>query len=117
MNLIDAQTHEEWKKYILRGGVLNQSSFVRFYEKYPEILRDIEHNPSTAEADESASDVGLKGRTAQYCAAFATLGEIELDLRDIHESPIYWHSSGWHVREALLLINDSEAQKLRETSY
>jgi len=117
MKKIEAETHEQWKQYLKRGGALNQASFIRFQERYPEILRDVETHESTLEAYESSLDSGLKGITAQFCAAFGALREHNSKLRTTDSSPIYWRSNEWLVREALLLINDQEASKLREPIY
>ena len=82
MNQTDAKTHEQWKQYLARGGVLNQSSFVRFQERYPQILSSDEEHESAQDAWEDGLDSGLTNITAQYCAAFGTLLEENLDLRD-----------------------------------
>lgn len=105
MKLIESDTHESWKEYLSRGGVLNQSSFIRFQNRYTKVLEDLENRPATLDAYESGSDSGLQKITAQYCAAFLTLKESDLDLSTTDGSGIYWHSNNWSVRESLLLIN------------
>ena len=115
MKYVSAETHEQWKQYIVRGGVLNLSSFVRFQERYPAVLRDLEHE-ALSDAHDASSEAGFRV-SSEFCAAFGALREEDLDLRTTDASPIYWRSNEWTVREALLLINDKEATRFREPTY
>ncbi|MEK6847262.1 MAG: hypothetical protein AABY16_03790 [Nanoarchaeota archaeon] len=117
MERVEARVHEEWKQYLKRGGALNQASFIRFQERYPQILRNLETHESTQDACDAGSDSGLKEITAQFCAAFSTLRENYLNLRTTDASPIYWHSNDWLVRESLLLTNDQQASLPKEQTY
>ena len=114
---IDARTHEEWKNYLGRGGVLDQTSFIRFYERYPQVLKKMSTHELTSDAHEAASASGLTKITAQFCAAFATLREYHLTFRNTKADTISWRNDEWHVREALLLINDQQASQVREQTY
>ena len=124
MDEISAEVHELWKKYLERGGLLNQLSFVKFQKRYPEVLSMLEACESSSRDREEVSsnaredgfDYGLTRITPQYCAAFVTLQEDNLTLSDTSGSPIYWRSNNWRVRESLLLLNDPTANHLKEES-
>ena len=57
---IEAGIHEQWKQYLERGGVLNQTSFTRFQKRYLQVLADLEHHESLSDAHEACLEAGLE---------------------------------------------------------